>query len=210
MKNIKPIFFIFFLSILFSSCSTKTYMFTSGPRSGVDFTSGKWLLNELDSPKNQRDKLTAESLEFFKKKLGERVSYIHDVNGLLVPRKISFNPNKTKLKELKEGTGFDFFINISTKKNKSDFSSIELYQSDNETGRNEASVLVEIYDLNLQEIIYSQNVVGVARKTKDESVWETEKSSKLLDNVKFYKSSNKLMTGALKKILKDLDKRSVK
>ena len=91
-------------------------MFTSGPRSGVDFTSGKWLLNELDSPKNQRDKLTAESLEFFKKKLGERVSYIHDVNGLLVPRKISFNPNKTKLKELKEGTGFDFFINISTKK----------------------------------------------------------------------------------------------
>lgn len=185
-------------------------MFTSGPRSGVDFTSGKWLLNELDSPKNQRDKLTTESLEFFKKKLGERVSYIHDVNGLLVPRKINFNPSKTKLKELKEGTGFDFFINISTQKNKSDFSSIELYQSDNETGRNEASVLVEIYDLNLQEIIYSQNVVGVARKDKTESVWSTEKSSKLLDNVDFYKSSNKLMTGALKKILKDLDKRSVK
>jgi hypothetical protein len=64
--------------------------------------------------------------------------------------------------------------------------------------------------LNLQEIIYSQNVVGVARKTKDESVWETQKSSKLLDNVHFYKNSNKLMTGALKKILKDLDKRSVK
>jgi hypothetical protein len=185
-------------------------MFTSGPRSGVDFTSGKWLLNELESPKNDKDKLTAESLKFFKKKLGERVFYIHDVNGLLVTRKINLNPSKTKLKELKEGTGFDFFINISTKKNKSDFSSIEFYQSDNETGKNEASVLVEIYDLNLQEIIYSQNVVGISQKTEKEPMYSTEKSSKLIDNIDFYQSSNKLMLGALKKIFKDLDKRSVK
>lgn len=210
MKNIKPIFFIFITFITFSSCTTSTYMFNSGPRSGVDFTSGKWLLNELDCPKNSKDKLTEASLEFFKKNLGERVFYIHDVNGLLVTRKINLNPSKTKLKELKDGTGFDFFINISTKKNRSDFSSIELYQADNETGKNEASVIVEIYDLNSQEIIYSQNVVGVARKEEKESVWPTEKSSKLIDNIDFYKSANKLMLGALKKIFKDLDKRSVK
>ena len=185
-------------------------MFTSGPRSGVDFTSGKWLMNELDCPKKSKDKLTAESITFFKKNLGERLFYIHDVNGLLVTRKIPLNPSKTKLKELKDGTGFDFFINISTKKNKSDLFAIELYQNDNEAGKNEASVLVEIYDLNAQEIIYSQNVVGVARKTKNESVWGTEKSDKLIDNIDFYKTSNKLMAGALKKIFKDLEKRSVK
>lgn len=209
MKNNKPFFFIFII-LVFASCSTKTYMFNSGPRSGVDFTSGKWLLNELDCPSRSKDKLTEESLAFFKKNLGERVFYIHDVNGLLVTRKIQLNPGKTKLKELKDGTGFDFFINISTSKTKSDFSSIELYQSDNETGKNEASVIVEIYDLNSQEIIYSQNVIGISRKTEEESVWPKEKSSKLIDNINFYKTSNKLMAGALKKVFKDLEKRSVK
>jgi hypothetical protein len=209
MKNQKSFFFIF-IAFVFASCAKPTYMFNSGPRSGVDFTSGKWLLNELDCPAKSKDKLTEESLAFFKKNLGERVFYIHDVNGLLITRKIQLNPSKTKLKELKDGTGFDFFINILTTKNKSDFSSVELYQSVNEPGKNEASVIVEIYDLNTQEIIYSQNVIGVSRNTKQESVWSTEKSNKLIDNVDFYKTSNKLMRGALKKIFKDLDKRSVK
>lgn len=209
MKNNKLFFFIFTILAL-ASCSSKTYMFTSGPRSGVDFTSGKWLMNELDCPKKSKDKLTEESLAFFKKNLGERLFYINDVNGLLITRKIPLNPSKTKLKELKDGTGFDFFINISTKKNKSDLFAIELYQTDNEVGKNEASVLVEIYDLNSQEIIYSQNVVGISRKTKNESVWATEKSDKLIDNIDFYKTSNKLMAGALRRIFKDLEKRSVK
>ena len=106
---------------------------------------------------------------------------------------------------------FDFFINISTKKkNKSDFSSIELYQTDSETGKNEASVILEIYDLNLKQIIYSQNVVGITEKGNTKSMWETEKSDKLIDNITLYKSTNKLMLGALKKVFKDLKKRSVK
>lgn len=181
----------------------------SPQRTGVDFTSGKWLLNELDCPKNSKDKLTAESLEFFKKNLGDRIFYIHDVNGLLITRNIPLNPNSTKLKELKDGTGFDFFINIKTTKNKSDFSSVELYQSDYETGKNEASVILEIYDLNLKQIIYSQNIIGVARKQSNESVWETQKSDKLIDNITFYKNTDKLMEGALKRIFKNLQKTSV-
>lgn len=199
-----------FLLSLFLSCSSPSYIFLTPKQTGVDFTSGKWLLNELDAPKDSKDELTETSLKFFRKNLGDRVSYIHDVNGLLVPRKIPLNPNATRLKELKEGTGFDFFINISTKKNRSDFSAIELYQSDRETGKNEASVIVEIYDLNLQQIIYSQNVVGVTRKQSTESVWETQKSDKLIDNVALYKNTYALMKGALKKAFKDIEKKSVK
>ncbi|WP_431244133.1 hypothetical protein ACQ9BO_07035 [Flavobacterium sp. P21] len=210
MNKTKLICSITFLFIFLSSCSKPSFLFLTPKQTGVDFTSGKWLLNEIDAPKNSKDRLTDESMKFFRKNLGERISYIHDVNGLLVPRKIPLNPNKTKLKELKEGTGFDFFINISTKKNKSDFSTIELYQSDSETGKNEASVIVEIYDLNLQQIIYSQNVVGITRKEASEPMWQTEKSDKLIDNIAFYKNSNQLMTKALKKIFKDIDKKSVK
>ena len=185
-------------------------MFMTGQRTGVDFTSGKWLLNELDCPKNSKDKMTSESIKFFREQLGDRLSYINDVNGLLTTRKIHLNPNSVKLKELKDGTGFDFFINISTKKNKSDFSSIELYQNDYETGKNEASVILEIYDLNLKQIIYSQNVIGITTKGNTKSMWETEKSDKLIDNITLYKNTNNLMLGALKKAFKDLKKRSIK
>lgn len=181
-----------------------------GPKTGVDFTSGKWLLNELDCPKNSRDKLTSESLDFFKKNLGERISYINDVNGLLITRKIHLDPNKTKLKELKDGTGFDYFINIVSTKNKSDLSSVELYQNENDLGKNESAVILEIYDLNLQQIIFSQKVIGSTHKENTKSMWETKKSDKLIDNITFYKTSDKLMSGALKRIFKNLNKTSVK
>jgi hypothetical protein len=181
-----------------------------GPKTGVDFTSGKWLLNELDCPKNSRDKLTSETLEYFKKNIGGRISYINDVNGLLITRKIHLEPNKTKLKELKDGTGFDFFINIVSTKNKSDFSSIELYQDKNDLGKNESAVTLEIYDLNLQEIIFSQKVIGTAHKKDNKSVWDTKKSDKLIDNITFYRSTERLMSGALKRIFKNLSKTSVK
>jgi hypothetical protein len=208
MKNFKPLLFLFLL--VASSCQSPTYMFMTGQRTGVDFTSGKWLLNELDCPKNSKDKMTSESLEFFRKNLGDRLFYINDVNGLLVTRKIHLNPNRVKLKELKDGTGFDFFINITTKKNKSDFSTIELYQDESDSGKNEAVVILEIYDLNLQQIIYSQNVVAITHKKNTKSMWETKKSSKLIDNVTFYKNTDNLMLGALKRIFKDLKKRSIK
>lgn len=209
MKKITLLFFIF-LFIPFSSCTTPSYRFVTGQRTGVDFSSGKWLLNELDCPKDSKDKITAMSLKYFKKNLGDRVLYIHDVNGLLVTRKINLNPSKTKLKELKEGTGFDFFINISTRKNKSDYSTIELYQNNNDSGMNEGSVILEIYDLNLQQIIYSQNVIGTTSYVTSPSDGNVQKSSKLQDNISLYKNSSQLMEGALKRIFKDLDKRSVK
>lgn len=207
MKNLK-LLSIAFLFVL-SSCQAPRYMFMTGQRTGVDFSTGKWLLNEVDSPKNSKEKMTSESLKFFRKTLGERVFYINDVNGLLVTRKIHLNPNRVKLKELKDGTSFDFFINISTKKSKSDFSSVELYQTESESGKNEAEVTLEIYDLNLQQIIYSQNVVGITEKGNTKSMWETQKSDKLVDNVTFYKNTDNLMLGALKRIFKDLNKRSV-
>ena len=96
MKNTTLLFFIF-ISICLSSCTTASYTFATGQRTGVDFTSGKWLLNELDCPSNSKDRLTEKSLQYFKKHLGERLFYIHDVKGLLVTQKINLNPGKTKI-----------------------------------------------------------------------------------------------------------------
>jgi hypothetical protein len=126
-----------------------------------------------------------------------------------VPKKIPLNPNQTKLKELKEGTGFDYFINISTKRNKNEMNSIELYQTDNEVALNQSEVTLEIYDLNSKLIIYTQRVVGSTSKEKNISVFQSPKSDKLIDNINFYKSTDGLMLGSLKKILKDLKKKSI-
>ena len=115
-------------------------------------------------------------MQFFKGNLNERLSYNNDIN-VLISRKTLLNPTKVKLKELKDGTGFDYFINIVAKKNRDDLNAIGLYEDENSVGKSESVVIVEIYDLNLQQIIYSENVVGSDSSKKEKSIWETKKSN---------------------------------
>lgn len=209
MRNLKTLIVIFLLTI--SSCNTPIYNFIdSKQRIGVDFTKGKWLLNELDCPKTNREAITFETKKFFKNHLQDRFFYIEDVRGLLVAKKIPLNPSTIILQELKNGTGYDYFINISAKKNRNDLGSIGFYETKNPTnGKNEGEVFLEIYDLNLLQIIYSAHVVG-CEKEDVPLPFDTNKSDKLIDNISFHKNSKTLMIGSLKKILKDLKKKSIK
>lgn len=207
MKNFKYFVGCFLFTIL--SCQTPTYVFVdSTQKYGVDFTKGKWLLNELDCPQNSKEELTLQVTKAFRKNIQDRLFYINDVSGLLIAPKTFLNPNKVKLKELKDGTGYDYFINIVVKKNRSDLSSVGLYEAKYPSnGKNESEAFLEIYDLNSQQIIYSKHVVGSDQETKV-SIFDNKKSDKLIDNISFHKSSNKLMSGSLIKILKRLNKTS--
>jgi hypothetical protein len=129
-----------------------------------------------------------------------RFFYINDINGLLITRKIYLNPNKTKLKELKDGTGYDFFINIVANKNDSD-SGVDLYG-------NKSEVFLEIYDLNLQQIVYSKHVIGYTGQGEKSVFGGSTVAQNVINNIPLYKSSNTLMKKSLKKILKDLKKTS--
>ena len=210
MKKNKLFLFIGIISVIAASCKTPMYVADPNPQIGVDFTDGKWLLNELDCPKNSSDKTTSEAITFFKNNLQERFFYIDDVRNLLITKKTPLNPNKTKLKELKQGTGFDYFINISVKKNRSELSSIGLYEKKSTgNGKNESEAFLEIYDLNSLQIIYSAHVIGIDSEDQP-SAFETKNSDKIIDNISFHKPSDKLMLGCLKKILKDLKKKSIK
>lgn len=193
-----------------NQCSLPSYVLTNYRQTtGVDFTKGKWLLNELDCPANLKVKLTSISYDFFKENLNDSLFYIKDVKNLLIARKVLLNPNATKLKELKDGTGFDYFINISTKINKREMNNIELYQYANEVALNQSEVSLEIYDLNSKLIIYSQRVIGSTSKKQQTFNTQTPASNKLIDNINFYKDSDGLILGSLKKVLKDLKKKSV-
>lgn len=205
----KPLFFIFIL--ILTSCHTASYYIDNPThRTGVDFRTGEWLLNDIDCPEFTQEKLTTETLNFFNENTNNRIKQISKIHGLLIPSKIPLNPSKNQLKLLKDGTGFDFFINIKASKDKNDYGSFTLYESQKSSGKNVGSVILEVYDLNLQQIIYSKKAIGVSGKTADITNYNPNSSKKLIDNIAFFKSSNQLMFGALKKIFKDLKNTSVK
>ena len=119
--------------------------------------------------------------------------------GLFLQKKIDFNPEKKTLEDLKKGTNFDFFITIKASKTKEDFGSVDLTPSRfNNGGMNQSEVLLEIYDLNLAQIIYSQRVIGSTELSQDNQ------------DVHFSKSSRSLLIGAYKRLIKDIEKKSIK
>ena len=198
MKN-----FFFTIVCLFSlySCSVPNYYVENKTQNfGVDFSTGRWLLNKIEAPLRVEDKLKENVQHDFKSLLGERLVYIEDSNGLLLPKKIPLQPTKELLKELKVGTNFDYIINIKTANLANDFDSISLTNHKFQKGElNSNEVILEIYDLSLLDIIYSQRVIGSA------SIPENSSS-----DVHFSKSSNSLILGAYKKLMKELKQKSIK
>ncbi|MBE0392772.1 hypothetical protein [Flavobacterium sp. PL002] len=209
-KTIITIIKLLVIIVFFASCKSKTYLLTNNDyTTGVDFTKGKWLLNYLDYPAYKSNKLKTTTTSFFNEQLNDRYFYRETSSGLLIPQQIPLNPSKQKLRELKTGTGFDYFININSKKNKDELNGLALYEDENSEGKNQSEVTIEIYDLNLQEIIYKQKAIGTDHAKQEKLPWD-QKSRKLIDNINFHSSTNKLMLGSLKKVLKDLKNKSIK
>ena len=181
------------------SCSFPSYIFNNNAQTtGVDYTNGKWLLNQIDAPVDIKDKLTKLALDDFSERLKERVSYIPDTRGLLIPQKTAFNPNKSVLINLKKGTNYDYFINIKAAQTRNDFGALDITPHNfNNGGENTNEVTIEIYDLNNLQIIYSQKVTATVGRPKDNQ------------DVHLSKTSNSLIVSAYKKLIKDIDKRSI-
>jgi hypothetical protein len=199
---------LFFLVFAFYSCKTNTYIFVDSKTPySVDFSKGKWLLNEIDCLTDNKDPLTTQTIDFFSKKVGQRFSYIKNEKGLLIAQKSYFQATKSVLKDLKKGTGFDYLLNIVAKKNRNDMAGLQLYQKE-VPGTNESEVFLEIVDLNTQEVIFSEHVIGKFQKNTQKSIFEdpnAKKSTNVIDNININKTSNTLLIGCLGKILDKLD-----
>lgn len=194
----KPILVIV-ISFLFLSCSIPRYLLKNSEQTtGVDFSRGKWLLNFIEATSGTQNKLNILALKDFSKILKERLVYIPNAKGLLLPKKIEINPSKLVLSNLKKGTDFDYFINIKASYVKSQLGIIDFTPHKyNKGGMNESEVILEIYDLNTSEIIYSQCVVGFVTQVSDS------------DDVHFSKSNDDLILGAYKKLIDDIEKKSI-
>ncbi|WP_298145807.1 hypothetical protein [Flavobacterium sp.] len=182
---------------LFSACSVPKYAIDSRiQRIGVDFSSGTWLLNYIDAPADVVPQLEKLAIEDFSS-LNKSLTHVSRAKGLLIPNKIELNPSKIQLENLKKGSGYDYFVNIQAKNNKVELSSVDLTPHRfNEGGRNVSEVTIEIYDLNALEIIYSKKVIGSVGRGNDNH------------DVHFAASSNMLILGGYKKLMRELKKKS--
>lgn len=196
----KKIIALLVLCLLLTSCSFPTYVFDNKAQTtGLDFSKGKWLLNEIDAPYEVKQKLTKSALTDFSANLSTRLNYIHTTKGLLLPRKIDLNPNKNELSDLKKGTGFDYFINIKASNVNDEFGSIDVTPHKLNSGsKKESAIVIEIYDLNLLAVVYSQKVIGSINLPQDSN------------DVHFTKTANSLILGGYERIIKDINKKSIK
>ena len=136
----------------------------------------------MDALENCTKYLKETSMYDFKNLLGERLSYVTEVFGLLLTQKKNpLNPSKQISADIKKGTNYDFFINIKAIETRNDFGSIDLTPHKmSKEGINSNEVTIEIYDLKNLQIIYSQKVIASVGKQRDNSDFHMSKPSRSL------------------------------
>ncbi|MNK65927.1 hypothetical protein D3C87_852350 [compost metagenome] len=192
MKKISLFLFLLFLS----SCNVTNYSVISKYHTqGIDFSNGKWLIGEIEANPYAKNKMTNLVLKDFSEYLQDRVKYSLDEKSLLLPPQVPLNPSKSMILDLKKGANFDYFVNIKCKNAKNDLSGFEFpdhfyYKKQ----MSYAEVTLQVYDLNLGEIVYSQTVGGSIED--DSSLTNTPTTT--------------IIVGTYNKIINDIKKKSIK
>ncbi|GFD80283.1 hypothetical protein MHM83_07095 [Tenacibaculum sp. Mcav3-52] len=191
--------YILLAVIVITSCNLVKYTHSGDVNSRLDFRKGKWLLNDVTSFKNiRKDGLTEMANERFSELIGNRLLVVSNMKGLLIPSNISPSLDKSILKDIKYGTGYDYFIDIRTKNISNEVGVLGASNSLTDPSKNIGEVTLSIYDLNIFKIIYSQTVVGklvVSEKDNDYAL---------------SKNSNLIIHSALKRIMKKIKKNQIK
>ncbi|MDO6674817.1 hypothetical protein Q4517_04560 [Tenacibaculum sp. 1_MG-2023] len=191
--------YILLAVIVITSCNSVKYTHSGDVNSRLDFRKGKWLLNDVTFFKNiRKDGLTEMANERFSELIGNRLLVVSNMKGLLIPSNISPSLDKSILKDIKNGTGYDYFIDIRTKNISNEVGVLGASNSQTDPSKNIGEVVLSIYDLNMFKIIYSQTVVGklvVSEKDNDYAL---------------SKNSNLIIHSALKRIMKKIKKNQIK
>lgn len=187
----KSILFIYVLLLV--SCHSTSYVheLESTPY-GIDYREGKWLLNEIASPESIKQKLTGIAYNGFYKKLGDKLEKAEDLKNISLSH-VPIKPDKMYLERIKKESGFDYLINIKSSSSENEIGSLKIGQTYSKK-KNVAESILEVYDLNTLEIIYSRKVIG--KVSVDDN--DTEDFS-------FVQSANGIMIGSFKRIMKKIN-----
>lgn len=195
MKNLLK---VLLFALVLQSCSLPSYTYIKPKQTGVDFTKGQWLLYNIESPAGTIQAVEKRALEDFGKVLGNRLVYYPESKGLMIRQNLSTNLSKSAIREIKAGTGLDYFIILKTGTPDSSLGAISFTQNAMTPEQsNSGSAELEIYDLNAEMIIYEQKVVGTTTRTRDG------------EDVHLSKTARDLCLGAYKKLMSDVMSKSV-
>ena len=189
-----------FILFLLISCSVPKYVFQNKAQTtGLDFTKGKWLLNEIDVPYSLNEELNERIFIDFKENLGNRLIRLRDTKGVILPNKMGFYPNNETLKTLKIGTvGYDYFINVKAEIIKQQFGDIDITPTRfNFGGKKQSEIIIEIYDLNLLQVVYSQKAIGTVSLPQQNG------------DVNLSVSVYGIIRGGYKRLIKDINNKSI-
>jgi len=183
MKKSSSYIQIIILSLLlFTSCHSTKYTYSGDKNAKLNFTTGTWLLNDIQSPARIKNDLTKIANGRFTSLLGNRLSNIYSIDAIL-PNKIPLDPSKSIISDIKNGTNYDYFINIKVESISEDFGDIIIGEV-NSPVENHGKVTLEVYDLNLATTVYSQSINARIHISKD------------TQDVSFAKSTNNLLIKA--------------
>ncbi|PRX54865.1 hypothetical protein [Flagellimonas meridianipacifica] len=168
---------VFFSMVAFNlSCvgGKYTYQFDTGKK--LDFSKGKWILNQTKSNSTFRydKKLYNESFEQFKKILGDSLIDMTSLrNTSLVGPEIKMEPSQAELLQLHQDSNCDYLINLTGTVISEGAGSLSFNDPNSSyTTSNSSSVSIQIYDLKTGMIISSSRAFG--KDTQENSVFEKE------------------------------------
>jgi len=184
---------IYLCVILLTSCHTASYVhdLESTPYR-IDYREGKWLLNEITSPELIKQKLTKIAYNGFYKKLGDNLKKAENLTNISLSY-VPIKPDTMLLKRIKKESKFDYFINIKCMSSENEIGALKIGQTYSKK-RNVAEAILEVYDLNTLEIIYSRKVIGQVSIDDNDN-----------EDFAFVKSTNGIMISSLKRIMKKIN-----
>jgi len=182
---------------LFQNCTPPSYVFQNPRQTGVDFSTGDWLINVNGIPAIQ-EKLKSLVKNDFSTKLGTRAVFPEEelATQMLGPMNLS-HPNNSQIIEITKFYKYNYLVNISGTVER-DLGAFQKSNPQLDSGAkfNSSSVSIEIYDLRNGKSIYFQKVNATTYLPRSNNDFYVSRSPEVL------------VSQAYKKLFKDLVKSS--
>ena len=189
------------LVVMAVSCATPSYMHLYESPKSLDFTTGKWLVTNVETqlPLMYREGLTRDLLKELKKMGGDSIYFLNDISlKYLSHDKLSFELSPEVRETLKKTTDYKYVVTATARKVRNEVSDLIYPGGPLSYQKSESEVCIAVYDVFLGARIYFQRIIAsVTLDAGDEQVV-------------FARSAGTLLYNAMKKGLKDIKKNSRK
>lgn len=199
IKTMKERLLILFLLVNISCATPSFHYINNNINTGVDLKNGKWLLNNIEASYPLNKELHKIINGYFVSKLGKRLFCINNVKSLYLNDK-DLTSSKSKMIALYKETNIHFFICASAKVLKKEFDAIDTtnHRFKNSEKENKVQVEINIYDLKNGEVLFKKTLVGTTVLQQNNS------------DINLTTSNDFMIKKGIKKIIKELDKKSIK